>query len=364
MCRPSLSLCTFAAKTEAKAHPGGDRGPRDAEPWPPELGPRELQPERRMVLRPARVTVAGSRARQHPAPRPASRDGPGRTRTAPRSSPTCRAPPPLRGAYLYPQVGSRAWLRCARSCPRVGSASGISSGQVRFWSRTRSFMAAPGGLRGQTPRRRRRWLRRGRAAPASSGGGPRVATTGAMGLLRFNGEKALPRRTSCRPVLGTWALRPPRAPPGAHPASGQLEAYAQPSHSGTRDRWLGAQRRPLRGEERTAQAPRLPPGSSIAAFALVAGAPLFSRTWRKLTQRGMLQARLLATLQGPGVPGSYPSSSMAPDSGTFYSETLAWAQAVVVSPDTAKLKQFVVSDRCQSILVIWRCITVNQSLPP
>ena len=74
---------------------------------------------------------------------------------------------------------------------------------------------------------------------------------------------------------------------------------------------------------RTAQAPRLPPGSSIAAFALVAGAPLFSRTWRKLTQRGMLQARLLATLQGPGVPGSYPSSSMAPDSGTFYSETLA-----------------------------------------
>lgn len=146
---PSLSLGSFTANTEAKAHPGGDRSPRDAGPWPLGAGtPHAAAPapaSRRACASqcwtagpatpssPPGLTWQLGACPRHPALLP---DPP-------------RAPPPL--AYLYPQVGSRACLRCARSCPSVGSAWGISSGQVRFWSRTRSFMAATGGPRGRDP---------------------------------------------------------------------------------------------------------------------------------------------------------------------------------------------------------------------
>lgn len=51
-----------------------------------------------------------------------------------RDRPTRAIPEPRArdAAHLNPHVGSRSWLRCARSCPSVGSDSGTSSGWVRF----------------------------------------------------------------------------------------------------------------------------------------------------------------------------------------------------------------------------------------
>lgn len=84
--------------------------------------------------RAATVTVTGAGAAT-PGRRP-SRDrrvAPLTDALPPPPPPVTEFPPPNPAtAYLNPQVGSRAWLRCARSCPSVGSAAGTSSGPVRF----------------------------------------------------------------------------------------------------------------------------------------------------------------------------------------------------------------------------------------
>lgn len=176
-----------------------------------EPGAGELQPQRPRRARPARVTVpdplSPAVARHHVT----ARGG--------------RAPPPP--AYLKPHDGSRAWLRCARSCPSVGSASGISTGQVLFCSRTRSFMAAAVGPGGPdavaatvtTARRRARSgnHRSRRSAEEQRSEGPATAPAGRSLEL----ERPAP-------LL--------RAPPGAHPASGRLAACANPGRWASCDR--------------------------------------------------------------------------------------------------------------------------------
>lgn len=108
---PALGV-VVTANPEVATHRGRQRDPGEAAPWSPGAGTRRAS------------TVTGAR-RSYAREALASRDRPA-------GAPALPGPRDRGAAHLNPHVGSRAWLRCARSCPSVGSGSGTSSGWVRF----------------------------------------------------------------------------------------------------------------------------------------------------------------------------------------------------------------------------------------
>lgn len=136
-------------------------------------------------------------------------------------------------------------------------------------------------------------------------------------MLRCNGVKAPPGRSlehECpTPSLEGAPWSPPR-----EQAAGGLRGPRPLGNSRSMTRRATAA--PGRPRSTLRKRPDCRKERVSGLFWFVAVSPLSSCAWRTLTLKGMLQAKLLATPQGPGVPGSYPISAVVPGSSTIRSE--------------------------------------------
>lgn len=303
--RASLCLGSFTAKTEATAHPGGERSPRDAGPcslraWTPAP-----------CLAGVRHTARGVGPATSRSP-PASRD-----REARAARHASRSP---RRSIAAPLCAPPRSLTCT---PRW--AAGPGSGARAAAPASAPFLASPAARSASEAAPAASWRRQGprtvdpqaatvtTARPDSSRLQQRRPLNGdnkAGGLLRCDGDKAPLRRPRCRPVSGSRARGPTLE--GA-PCSAPRERAAGGVRRARLPRNLAIDDSALNGatwerEECPAQAPGRPRVRVSRRFQHLGCARSFQNapSWRTLALKGILQTTPPAAPPGPGVPGAYP----------------------------------------------------------